>query len=90
MLPHAPVCRACHPPEVDSLVIQENDSLHKKLDAAESARQAAMREMKDVADQCEAAKGAAVKLEDSERALRARVQELESGPDGQGVVPWGL
>lgn len=65
--------------------LQENENLHKQLTAAESARKAAMREMKEVAEQCEAAKHAAVKLENSEQALRARVQELESSVSAEGA-----
>lgn len=65
--------------------VQENENLHKRLAAAEAARHAAMREMKDVADQCEAAKQAAVRLEESESSLRARVAELEANPGAAGV-----
>lgn len=67
-------------------MLQENESLHKKLAAAETARQATMHEVKDVADQCEAAKHAALKLEQSEQALRARVKELENVTDSKGVL----
>lgn len=65
--------------------LQENENLHEQLAAAESARKAAMHEMKEVAEQCEAAKHAAVKLENSEQALRARVQELESSVSAGGA-----
>jgi hypothetical protein len=67
-------------------MMQENESLLKKLAAAESARQAAMHEMKDVAEQCKSAKDAALVLQETERALRARVQQLESCPDEKGVI----
>jgi small-conductance mechanosensitive channel len=71
-------------------MVQENERLHNRLAAAESARQAAMHEMKDVAEQCKSAKEAALMLEESEQALRVRVQQLESCLDEKGMLQFAV